>query len=554
MAEFQKFYGPITLIGHESREWASINAADIATKGEITTYVAGVQTDIEGQISAARGGAVAAGETKDVTGGVVYSYLSDNSTVAGGSGKNGKFLKLDANGLIDTSALPPLAISSITVGTTAPSSGVQEGDVFVNTDENKSYIYTGSGNWQELLTPTDTVLSVNGETGVVVLDAADVGAIDADALVTTVSSASTDATVPSALAVYSFVNTGYSPVGHTHVSADVTDSISAGTDITSSATGLVQGKAVAAYVASEISALSLASTYVAKADGITAGTGITSSATGWTSGKAVSEFVASEISGLDLANTYVAIDDGIGAGTGITASADGWTQGKAVYEFVNSAISALNLATTYAPISHTHTAADLPTATNSALGVASFDGDSFTVTSGAVSLKAATASTFGGVKVTAGNGLGLADGVVSMGLANGTTAGAAKQGTGVTVTDGAISVNFSTDVATDATSDVKAATPKAVKTYVDGQLGSASAIGTITGTGSATKFEIAHTLGAAVVVTVVDGDGNVVWVPTKLASNKVTVEFATAPANNAVFNVYISKVGGTHIAATVVTA
>ena len=550
MADPLKFYAPLILTpaaSFESREWASVNATELVTKNDVAGFV-GAQ--ITANNTATRGGAVASGETKDVSGGTVYSYLDTNSTVEGGSGKNGLFLKLDASGKIATSALPALAISSTTVGTTAPTTGIEEGDVFVNTEENKSYIYTGSGNWQELLTPTDTVLSVNGETGVVVLDAADVGAIDADDLVTSITSESTDGKVPSAAAVYSFVNTGYSAVGHTHVSADVTDSVSGAAGVTASASGLAQAKAIYDYAAPKAhDHVSLNIT-----DSISAGTGITASAAGLVQGKAVYEYVASEISALDLANTYVAIADGIAAGTGITASADGWTQGKAVYEFVNSAISALNLATTYAPISHTHTAADLPTATNSALGVASFDSDSFTVTSGAVSLKAATASTFGGVKVTAGNGLGLADGVISMGLANGTTAGAAKQGTGVTVTDGAISVNFSTDVATDATSDVKAATPKAVKNYVDSQMGSASAIGTITGNGTATKFEIAHTLGAAVVVTIVDGDGNVVYVPTKLTNNKVAVEFATAPANGSSFSVYISKVGGTPIAATVASA
>ena len=391
---------------------------------------------------------------------------------------------------------------------------------------------------------------MNGETGAVVLDAEDVGAIDAADLVTSVTSESVDTKVPSAKAVYDFVNDNYSADGHTHVSADITDSVSGAAGVTATAEGLAQAKAIYDYAAPKAhDHVSLNIT-----DSISAGTGITASAAGLAQGKAVYEYVASEISALDLANTYVAIADGIDAGTGITASADGWTQGKAVYEFVNSAISALNLATTYAPISHTHTAADLPTATNSALGVASFDSDSFTVTSGAVSLKAATASTFGGVKVTTGNGLGLSDGVISMSVATSSTPGAVKAGTGIVNTDGTLAVDFSTDVATDGTSDVKAATPKAVKTYVDSQMGSASAIGTITGNGTATKFEIAHTLGAAVVVTIVDGDGNVVYVPTKLANNKVTVEFGTAPASASAFSVYISKVGGTPIAATVATA
>lgn len=48
------------------------------------------------------------------------------------------------------------------------------GDVAVRTDVNKSFILTASpastlGNWQELLTPTDSVLSVDGSTGAVSL-------------------------------------------------------------------------------------------------------------------------------------------------------------------------------------------------------------------------------------------------------------------------------------------------------------------------------------------------------------------------------------------------
>ena len=51
-------------------------------------------------------------------------------------------------------------------------SGADVGDVAVRTDLNKSYILRVApastfANWQELLTPTDAVTSVNGQTGVV---------------------------------------------------------------------------------------------------------------------------------------------------------------------------------------------------------------------------------------------------------------------------------------------------------------------------------------------------------------------------------------------------
>jgi len=58
---------------------------------------------------------------------------------------------------------------------------VVQGDVAVRTDENKSYINTTGNNasmsdWQELLSPGN-VLVVNGQTGIVVLTADDVGAV-----------------------------------------------------------------------------------------------------------------------------------------------------------------------------------------------------------------------------------------------------------------------------------------------------------------------------------------------------------------------------------------
>jgi len=60
----------------------------------------------------------------------------------------------------------------------------QEGDVAIRTDLNKTFILAASpattlANWKELLSPTDAVSSVNGEQGIVTLDAADVGAVPA---------------------------------------------------------------------------------------------------------------------------------------------------------------------------------------------------------------------------------------------------------------------------------------------------------------------------------------------------------------------------------------
>lgn len=84
---------------------------------------------------------------------------------------------LDANSLIPTNQLPSLAITTTyTVASEVAQLAltVQEGDVAVRTDLNKSYIALNGNNsamsdWQELLSPTDAVQSVDGRTGTVTL-------------------------------------------------------------------------------------------------------------------------------------------------------------------------------------------------------------------------------------------------------------------------------------------------------------------------------------------------------------------------------------------------
>lgn len=90
---------------------------------------------------------------------------------------------LDGSSKIPTSQLPAIAVTSTFVVNSQAAQlalTVQEGDVAVRTDQNKSYIHNGGtsgtmADWQELLTPTDTVLSVNGQTGAVTLTKSDVG-------------------------------------------------------------------------------------------------------------------------------------------------------------------------------------------------------------------------------------------------------------------------------------------------------------------------------------------------------------------------------------------
>jgi len=102
---------------------------------------------------------------------VTLKYLTDQKGAANG------IASLDGSGLIPTNQLPALAITetSVVVSQAAMLAlTAQIGDVAVRTDVNKSFILTASpastlGNWQELLTPTDAVLSVDGNTGAISL-------------------------------------------------------------------------------------------------------------------------------------------------------------------------------------------------------------------------------------------------------------------------------------------------------------------------------------------------------------------------------------------------
>ena len=102
---------------------------------------------------------------------VTLNYITTQKGAANG------LAELDGSGLVPTHHLPALAITTTQVVATQAAMlalTAQIGDVAVRTDVNKSFILTATpastlGNWQELLTPTDSVLSVDGNTGAVSL-------------------------------------------------------------------------------------------------------------------------------------------------------------------------------------------------------------------------------------------------------------------------------------------------------------------------------------------------------------------------------------------------
>ena len=104
---------------------------------------------------------------------------------------------LDASGKLVDSVIPKIAITNTFVVASQTEmlalSTALEGDVAVRTDLNKTFILKTTGyatlaNWQELLTPTDTVTSVNGSTGAVTITLAGLGGVSSSTYDTHVAS------------------------------------------------------------------------------------------------------------------------------------------------------------------------------------------------------------------------------------------------------------------------------------------------------------------------------------------------------------------------------
>lgn len=117
----------------------------------------------------------------------VMATVTDNlgtiATYNQGNGA-GEVPILDANGKFPSSTIPSIGITDVfpVADETAmlALSDAAKGDIAIREDENATYILAGDdysdvADWVKLRTPTDAVLSVNGKTGVVTIDKADIG-------------------------------------------------------------------------------------------------------------------------------------------------------------------------------------------------------------------------------------------------------------------------------------------------------------------------------------------------------------------------------------------
>lgn len=139
-----------------------INTTDYSTKIKVNDYGQVIETSI-----------TSAEDIPDLP----YSKITGLGTAATlNSGTSaGNVPVLDSNGKLVTSILPPLAITNTFIANNEAEMlalVAEVGDIAVRTDLNETYILqkepaTKLENWVKLLTPTDSVLSVNGQTGAV---------------------------------------------------------------------------------------------------------------------------------------------------------------------------------------------------------------------------------------------------------------------------------------------------------------------------------------------------------------------------------------------------
>jgi hypothetical protein len=154
--------------------------ADVGDKAALTTTAKG---NLVAAINEVKAGALAASQ-KGAAGGVA---------------------SLDGNGKVPANQIPATAIvDTFVVASQAAMlalNAAEVGDIAIRTDLNKTFILKTTGyatlaNWQELLTPTQAVSSVNGKTGAITLVVGDIAglqaALDVSATRTDMGDAATD--------------------------------------------------------------------------------------------------------------------------------------------------------------------------------------------------------------------------------------------------------------------------------------------------------------------------------------------------------------------------
>jgi len=144
---------------------------DGLTEGSTNLYF--TTTRARDSFSAGTGISISSGQISSTI--TQYTDADADARIALQKGANNGICELDANGLVPTNHLPPLAITDVHVVADEAARlalVAQEGDVAIQEDDSSSWIYDGS-TWVQFGL-SGGVLSVNGQTGTVSLDTDDI--------------------------------------------------------------------------------------------------------------------------------------------------------------------------------------------------------------------------------------------------------------------------------------------------------------------------------------------------------------------------------------------
>jgi hypothetical protein len=152
----------------------------LAKTAAVVNSMAGTETDqapsvssVKAYYTAGTGISLSSGQISSTI--TQYTDTDADARISLQKGANNGICELDANGLVPTNHLPPLAITDVHVVADAAARlalVAQEGDVAIQTDDSSSWIYDGSA-WVAFGV-SGAVVSVNGQTGTVSLDTDDV--------------------------------------------------------------------------------------------------------------------------------------------------------------------------------------------------------------------------------------------------------------------------------------------------------------------------------------------------------------------------------------------
>lgn len=154
---------------------------DNTVSGLTATNVKTAIDEVEGRLDTAESNITTYSDHTNLSNVGTNTHAQIDTFIASKGSASG-LASLGADGKLTSSQIPAIAIVDTFVVSSEVAMlalTVQTGDVAVRTDLNKSFILKGTdgsvlADWQELLTPTDAVTSVNGQSGVVTLDSDDI--------------------------------------------------------------------------------------------------------------------------------------------------------------------------------------------------------------------------------------------------------------------------------------------------------------------------------------------------------------------------------------------